>query len=86
MHPILSVVSMIQTALSVVGAFKGSPQVAKVTGHVQDAVSIVTALTPLVTQFGAGTDVTPADAKAALAGKDAALAEFDRVIAAKADE
>ena len=87
MPAILSAISMIQTALSVVGAFKGSPQVAKVTGAVQDAVSVVNALTPLVTQFAGGTDVTPADVRAALAGKDAALAEFDKaIVAAEAEQ
>lgn len=86
MPAIISVISMIQTALGVVSAFKDSPQVAKATGYVQDAVSVVNALTPLVTQFASGTDVTPADVKAALAGKDAALFEFDRMIAEKADE
>lgn len=80
MGAILSVVSMIQTALSVVGAFKGSPQVAKATGYVQDAVSVVNALTPLVNQFTAGHEVTEDDVKAALAGKDAALAVFDDLI------
>ena len=80
MGAVLSVVSMIQTALSVVGAFKGSPQVAKATGYVQDAVSVVNALTPLVNQFTAGREVTEDDVKAALAGKDAALATFDDLI------
>jgi hypothetical protein len=74
---------MIQTALAVVGSFKGSPQVAKVTGYVQDAVAVVNALTPLVNQFAAGQDITEDDVKAALAGKDAALKMFDDLIKQK---
>lgn len=83
MGAILSAVSMIQTALAVVGSFKGSPQVAKVTGYVQDAVAVVNALTPLVNQFAAGQDITEDDVKAALAGKDAALKMFDDLIKQK---
>lgn len=87
MGAILSVVSMISQAASVIGAFAGnsgaSGAIAKVTGAVQDAVGVVKALSPLVEKFGAGEEVTPEDVKDALAGKDAALAEFDRLIAEK---
>lgn len=83
MGAILSIVPLIQTALGVIATFKGSAQVAKTVGYVQDAVGVVNALTPLVTQFGNGQEVTPEDVRAALAGKDAALAEFDKLIAAK---
>lgn len=82
---ILALLPMFQSALSVIGSFKGSPAIAKTTGYVQDAVSVVTALTPLVQQWGNGQDVTPDQVKAALAGKDAALAEFDRIIAEKSN-
>lgn len=85
MPGILALLPMFQSALSIIGSFKGSPQVAKTTGYVQDAVSVVTALTPLVQQWGNGQDVTPEQVKAALAGKDAALAEFDRLIAEKSN-
>ena len=81
MGAILGVTSAIQAALGIIGAFKGGAQVAKVTGAVQDAVSVVTALTPLVKQFGDGQEVTPEDVRAALAGKDAALKAFDDEIA-----
>lgn len=83
MPGILALLPMFQSALSVIGSFKGGPQVAKATGYVQDAVSVVTALTPLVQQWGSGQDVTEDQVRAALAGKDAALAEFDKLIATK---
>lgn len=83
MPAILTAVSLIQTALGVIGAFKDTPQVAKVTGYIQDAVGVVTALTPLVTAFGNGVDVTESDVRAALASKDKALADLDAMIAAK---
>lgn len=83
MGSILSVVNMISSAVGVIGSFTGGPAAAKVSGVVQDAVGVVKALTPLVEKFGAGEDVTSDDVKAALAGKDQALAEFDRLIAEK---
>ena len=64
-------------------AFKGSPQLAKTTGYVQDAVAVVNALTPIVNQFAAGHEVTEADVKAALFGKDQALQAFDDLIKQK---
>lgn len=81
MTAILSILPMIQTALGVIGSFTGSAKLAKTTGYIQEAVGVVTALTPLVTQFGSGKEVTPEDVRAALAGKDAALAAFDAEIA-----
>lgn len=83
MGAILSILPMIQSALSVIGQFKGNATLAKTTGYIQDAVGVVTALTPLVQQFGQGKEVTADDVRAALADKDAALAEFDRLIAEK---
>jgi hypothetical protein len=83
MGAILGVTSAIQAALSIIGAFKGDAQTAKVTGYVQDAVGVIHALTPLVTQFGNGREVTPEDVRAALAGKDDALKAFDDLIAQK---
>lgn len=85
MGAILQVIPMITNALSVIGSFTGSAKVAKVTGVVQDAVSVVNALTPLVTKFGQGHEVTEDDVREALAGKDAALAEFDALIEAKGE-
>lgn len=81
MPAILSIVPLIQTALSVIGTFNGSAQVAKTTGYVQDAIGVVTALTPLVQQFTSGQEITPEQVRIALAGKDSALAAFDAEIA-----
>lgn len=86
MGAILSAVSMIQSALGVVSMFKGSAEVARVTGYVQDAVGVVNALTPLVTAFGEGKEVTEQDVADALAGKDKALADLDALIKAKSAE
>lgn len=83
MVAILSAVSMIQTALGVISAFKGSAQVAKVTSQVQDAIGVVNALTPLVTAFAGGKEVTADDVKIALAGMTHAVNEFDALILAK---
>jgi len=74
---------LIQSAVGVLGAFKGSAAQAKATGYVQDAVGVITAISPLVDQFANGKEITPDDVKAALAGKDAALAQLDALIAAK---
>ena len=82
MSPILSVIPLITGALDVIKMFNGNAQVAKATGYVQDAVGIVNALTPLVVQFGRGDEVTEDDVRNALAGKDQALADFNKAIAA----
>lgn len=83
MGAIVTAISMVQSALGVIGALKGSAQVAKVTGYVQDAVGVVDALTPLITGFGSGKEVTEDDVRQALAGRDAALKALDDLIAAK---
>lgn len=83
MPAILALIPLFQSALSVIGAFKGSAVEAKATGYFQDALGIVTAVTPLITQFGNGEEVTPEQVRAALAGKDAALASFDELIKQK---
>jgi len=80
---ILQVVSMLQTATQVIGMFNGGAKLAKGNAAVQDALGVVSALTPLVQQFGAGEEITPADVRAALAGKDAALSSLDALIASK---
>jgi len=83
MIAILSALPLLQSAISIFGQFKGTAAAAKVNSDVQDAVSVIDALVPLVTQFGGGVEVTPEDVRKALAGKDAALKAFDAEIAAK---
>lgn len=83
MGAILPVLSMISQAIGVIGSFTGGAKTAKFSNAVQDAVSVVESLAPLVTQFGKGEEVTPEQVRAALAGKDAALAELDKLIAEK---
>lgn len=74
---------LLQSALGVIGAFKGTAQQARATGYVQDAVSLIGALYPLLEQFSKGADVTPEQVKAALAGKDEALKQLDDLIASR---
>jgi hypothetical protein len=81
MNPLIAILPLLNSALAVVAAFKGSAAQAKASSLVQDALAIIGALSPLVQQFGSGTDVTADQVKAALAGKDAALAAFDQEIA-----
>lgn len=84
MFPILTVaLPMIQTALTILGQFKGSAVEAKASGYVQDAVGVITALSPLIESFSNGTEVTEEDLRVALAGKDAAIAALDAMIAQK---
>lgn len=80
---ILAAVQLGRTAFDTIASFSGNAKAAKASAAVQDAVSIIGAVTPLVQSFANGQDVTPEQVKAALAGKDAALAEFDRLIAEK---
>jgi hypothetical protein len=81
MNPIVSILPLLNSALAVIAAFKGTAAQAKAASVVQDALAIIGALSPLVQQFGSGTEVTPDQVRAALAGKDAALAAFDQEIA-----
>jgi hypothetical protein len=81
MNPLIAILPLLNSALAVVAAFKGSAAQAKASALVQDALAIIGALSPLVQQFGSGAEVTPDQVKAALAGKDAALAAFDQEIA-----
>lgn len=78
--PIFTAISLIQTALNVVGSFKGNAQLATTTGYVQDAVSVIGALTPLVQGFASGKEVTETDIRNALAGMHTAIAEFESLI------
>ena len=81
MFSILTILPILESALAVFGAFKGSAAQAKASAAVQDALSVITALTPLVQSFGHGAEITPAMVRTALDGKNAALAEFDAEIA-----
>lgn len=81
MPTLLALLPLLNNALDVFGAFNGSAAEAKATGYVQDALSVINAVTPLVQQFGNGTEVTPDQVRAALAGMHQALADFDAEIA-----
>ena len=78
-----TVMPLIQSALGIIGAFKGSAQAAKITDGVQDALAVVAALTPLLTQWGSGTQVTADDVRTALAGLDTTLDDFEALAALK---
>jgi hypothetical protein len=81
MNVILGLLPMLNSAIGVFGAFQGTAAQAKMSGTVQDALGVITALTPLVQSFASGTEVTPEQVRVALAGKDAAIAAFDAEIA-----
>lgn len=81
MNAILAALPLLQSALNVFGAFKGSAVQAKADNAVQDAMAVIAAVSPLLQSFSAGQEVTPDQVKAALAGKNAALAAFDAEIA-----
>lgn len=78
---ITAILAMIQGAISVIGAFKGSASSAKLNGQVQEAIGVIGALTPLVQNFGSGQEVTEDEMRAALTGRNAALAALDKAIA-----
>jgi hypothetical protein len=83
MVPFLTtVLPLVSGAIQILQQFNGNAQVAKVTPYVTEAIGVVTSLSPLLQSYAAGTEVTPDDVRAALAGKDKALAEFDEAIKA----
>jgi hypothetical protein len=85
MVPFLTtVLPILSGAVQVLSQFSGvSSTVAKATPLIGEAVGVITSLSPLLDNFSRGQTVTADDVRAALAGKDAALAEFDRVITQK---
>lgn len=74
---------LIQPALAVIGAFKGTAVEAKATGYIQDAMGIVGAVMPLIQQHADGAEVTLEDTRVALAGFDTALGTLDDLIKQK---
>lgn len=81
-NPAIGVITSLVGSLSGAGS-QTAEKFGKVAGQVQDAFGVVKALTPLVEQFSNGNEVTPEEVRAALAGADTALNEFDRLIAEK---
>jgi hypothetical protein len=80
MGTVTLVLPLISEALAVIAAFKGDANLARSTGQIQDAIDVVESLIPLVVDWGNGVEVTPEEVIAALEGKDAALAAFDKLI------
>lgn len=81
MLPFLTLIPMLQSAVGVVASFTGTAKQAKISTEIQDAVSVISALTPFVQQFASGVEVSEEDVRAALHSKDAALAALDAEIA-----
>jgi hypothetical protein len=86
MPTITQILPLLQSALATIAMFNGTAKAAQDVAYVQDAVMVVSALTPLVLAFGSGQEVTPEQVRLALKGKDDALATFDQLIAAKEAE
>jgi len=80
---IAEIVKLLMGASQIVATFRGTAADAAKSVMVQDAIATITALTPIFQQFGDGREVTLEDARVALAGKDAALARLDAIIANK---
>lgn len=74
---------LIGTLVSSFGKGDASAKFDKVSGQLQDAAGVVTALAPLVKQFADGEEITPENVRDALADMDEALEEFDALIKAK---
>lgn len=75
--PIGTLLALIQGAVTVVQGFQGSPAVVKTVGYVQEAVTTITNLAPLVQKWANGETVTLEDARTALAGMNTALAQLE---------
>ena len=81
-----TLISLIQPALGVIGAFQGSATQARIATQIQDAMGVFNAVKPLIDQFTSGTEVTPEQVRAALDRFPDALAVLDAEIAkAKAE-
>lgn len=75
-----TILTLINGAVSVLGAFSGNAKVAQATPYITEAAGVITSLAPLVQSYANGQEVTAEDVRVALAGKDAALAAFDQAI------
>lgn len=77
---ITGLMPLIKSAAEAIQAFTGDEQQARSDNTVQDALEVIGAVAPLVDDFARGGQVTPEDARAALADMDPALREFDAEI------
>ena len=82
MLPLATILPLISGAVQILTQFNGSAKVAAVTPYVAEAVGVITSLAPILQGYANGTEVTEDDVRAALAGKDKALAELDEAIKA----
>lgn len=78
---ITGLMPVLKSAADVIQQFTGTAEEARENSVVSDALEIIGALSPLVDSFAHGSEVTPEDVRAALAGMDEALSDFDAEIA-----
>lgn len=74
--PVLQV--LITEAMETIAQFTGSAEDATRDSAVQDAIEVISGLTPLLEDFGRGTDITLDDARVSLVDMDAAIARLDQ--------
>lgn len=76
---IKGVLPLIQDATSIIAAFRGDDPTSD--GKLQQAISVLKELFPLIETFGRGEEVTQEDVRVALAEWDDKIADFDAAIA-----
>lgn len=78
---IASLVPLARKAWDTLEQFTGTAAEASRSNVITDAIEVISAVTPLIEDFGRGTEITPEDVRGALMDMDTALADFDAEIA-----
>lgn len=72
--------ALVTEAMDTLAEFTGTAEEASRDSVIQDAIEVISAVTPLVEDFGRGTEITPEDVRTSLMDMDSSIAAFDREI------
>lgn len=72
--------TLITEAMDTIANFEGTADEASRDSVIQDAIEVISAVTPLLEDFGRGTEITPQDVRVSLVDMDDALERLDKEI------
>lgn len=81
MSTLSGLLPIVRKAWDTLEQFTGDAAEASRSSVITDAIEVLSAVTPLIEDFGRGTEITPEDVRGALMDMDTALADFDAEIA-----
>lgn len=86
MSALSGLLPIVRKAWDTLEQFTGDAAEASRSSVITDAIEVISAVTPLIEDFGRGTEITPEDVRGALMDMDTALADFDAEIAKQDQE